>query len=90
MSNKLQVMQRMIEKKVKLCNTFEKLKCVRFNELEWWFFESALIWECCSLASWLKENFLTFFAAESTTTSHFSDFMHAIISLSHEQIILIM
>jgi len=31
---KSQVMQRMIEKKVKLCNTFEKLKCVRFNEFE--------------------------------------------------------
>jgi len=31
---KSQVMQRMIEKKVKLCNMFEKLKCVRFNELE--------------------------------------------------------
>ncbi len=34
MSIKSQVMQRMIEKKVKLCNTFEKLKCMRFNELE--------------------------------------------------------
>ncbi len=40
---KSQVMQKVIKKKVKLCNTFEKLKCIKFNESEWWFFESALI-----------------------------------------------
>ena len=73
-------MQKVIKKKVKLYNTFEKLKCVRFNELEQWFFESALIWKCCFLTSWLEENFLTFFAVKLTTTSHFNDFMMIIIS----------
>ncbi len=34
MFNKLQVTQSAIKKKVKLYNTFKKLKCIRFNELK--------------------------------------------------------
>ncbi len=34
MFNKLQVTQSTIKKKVKLCNTFKELKCIRFNEFK--------------------------------------------------------